>query len=1053
MFMKNRKRKILSFIGLLAAILIFVFVACDMTNLFDENESSPGNDGGREISDEERDNLEKTGHFLKLTNMPRNIQAPNVFSVQIANSSTNIGKLRKDSNALIYRENDTSTVYLLLSYNNDAEFTETGYFYSAFTIHIDAVTKYIVEISDKFLVNFTDGRGEADIRNLPEPGGGGSREISNRERDELEKTGRFLKLTNMPRNIQAPNIFSVQIANSSTVIGKLAKDSTALIYRDDYSSTVYLPLSYNNDTEFTETGFFYTAFTIHVDAVTKYIVEVSDKFLVYFIDGRGEADIRNLPEKAFQIVEPSYLTIYGLPANLSARNVSNVFVHNLAGPVAKCADYSLVEISVNSYGAAARIPLAYNNLDSCFTETGVYFVSFDINVDAELRYLFTAEDRIQVSFNDGNGFLDVLNIPKKPEPRLVISGLPLYTVNHHFTGISVYNLAGAVASCSDSARIEITSDGQYATALIPLLGSSGNGLFTGNGPFIVTFTVNVDAETQISVTRDINLTLQFSNGSASFDYLTFYGYFNASLTGDAVPTIMAGSSFDVDGYRHTVSGNTPVSASTPYRSCILYLYAYRLNENVYYEYSTDVPSYSELKRGYYSGRKRALWKMVYLHESGQFLLKTYIGNNFPQLGSVTVSGAVFNSFISGMPVHYYLSGSGNPAATSITLQSGVYAVVLSGAGGAGGYGAVSGSTVTGSSAGGSGGAVAEIFTLEKATAFTVFTGSGGYAAPSPSPSGTFTIVGYRLRTVNEIHYGPSSSEVNGFSLTYDTNLTTVYTRPSASGGGGGGGGAGSFLYSQEGYFLCAGAGGGGSGASYLTPGGAGGAGGTVGSGGAGGAAGYLQQSFNSNEYMTASGGHGGNGGGSNGGSGGQSTGTASNRNGGNGHEILLSNASLSGGNGTASYSAASFNINDVPEYTLRLSTFQTGYGSSYQPANINYTISGPSGNGGSTPSVFFPSGPQTWLNTNNAGGAGAVPPSLDSISSSWSPNSRSITIVSSVNSYYALSFSFNVKNGANGSAGGNNRNSVRGGGAPGGSVAGDLPSNGSDGSVTIYKIY
>jgi len=915
-------------------------------------------------------------------------------------------------------------------------------------------------------------------------GSGGSREISQRERDELERTGHFLKLTNMPLNTQVPNVFSVQVANSASVIAKLEKDSTALIYRDinASASTVYLPLTYNDDTEFIETGFFYSAFTVHVDAVTKYIVEVSDKYLVSFTDGRGEADVRYLPEKILYSADPRYLTIYNLPANLSVHNFSNVLVHNQAGPVAKCSDYSLIEITEDGLRASARIPLQYNNLDSVFKETGYYYVSFDINIDAELRYLFTAEDKVQVSFYDGNGFLDILNIPEKPVPCLTISGLPFYTAKDHFTNIAVYNLAGQVASCNDNSGITIVSGGQNASALIPLSSSLGNGWFAGSGPFVITFTLNVDVETQISVTRDLNLTLQFFNGSAAMDFLTFYGYFSAELTDDNVPTIKAGSSFDVDGYRHTVSDDLTVSAFLPYSSGIIYLYAYRVSNNVFFEYSTAAPSYHETKRGYYIGGKRALWKMLFLKESGRFLYKTYMGDDFTHFKNIEVSAADFNSLIVSLPAHYSLNGASNPAAASVTLQPGLYVVSAKGAGGGGGYGAVSGSTITGSSSGGAGGSILELLAINETTVFTAFTGSGGKAAPAPAPSGNFAINGQRLTNLNiGFSAGSGSRPLSSETLTF-TNLGALVSFSPISGGGAGGGGSGTFLYSERGYFLCAGGGGGGSGGSYLTPGGAGGAGGVVSSGGGGGAAGFLRNSTNPDAVSTAVGGHGGTGGGINGGSGGQVTSQTSNRNGTNGAEFQLSNTSYPGAGGVASYTDASFDIS-VPLFTFTYShrgtnesygDYLNSYNKQHAPyrfPNSGYQISGASGNGGSTAAVSYYAGSsQEWLNTKNANGAGAAPPTLNPHSYSITNQrfgvitSTSITMNTRSGGNGAdlydttynpvLSFSLGEATaGANGLAGGNNRNTSRGGGAAGGAVSNSRPSDGAAGSITIYKIF
>ena len=924
-------------------------------------------------------------------------------------------------------------------------------FYRLFAFILAAAAGFAA--CDMFFVE--DGSGDnsnsSDDRNV----------LTRAERDEMERTGRFLKLINMPAHTQITNVFSVQISNSASVIGKLPNNAEIWLFIEENNScTVYLPLVYNNNTEFMETGKFIAGFEILVDAVTVYSLNLTEKFLVSFTEGRGTVDVNALP--VYDIVpgepgtDPSFLVIYNLPPNISLHNISNLSVHNQAGAVASCLDYSSIQISVSDNKAAARVPLSYNNFKTVFTATGVFYVSFDINVDIDTRYLITTNDRVRCSFLNGNGFLDIENIPANIVPYLTLQGLPYYTTAKQISNVSVYNLAGTVASGGGYDDITVFRENEFITARIPLSSSKG-GYFTDTGRFAVSFTVDVDVETQISFSRGDNLILTFSDGSAIFDYNAFFGYFDAQLTNAAKPTIKGGSSFSINGYKHTVASDLTINAYAPLESCVLYLYTFRVDTEVFYEFSKTAPVYSANKKGWYNNSRRALWKMIYLHDVDQYLFKTYIEDDFPQLGTAVLTAASFNSFGSGRSAHYSLSGSGNPAAASVTLQPGVYAVRLMGSGGGGGYGSVSGSAVTGSSSGGSGGVIWEVVTINAPTVFSAYTGSGGSPASAPSPSGTFSITG----TKNKIIYTP---EIPGdtysnliANYTYTDEIVTVFSpTAAASGGSGGGGGAGTFFYSErEKYFLCAGGGGGGSGASYLTPGGGGGTGGAIGPGGTGGAAGTLSQYFNDELKMN---------------SGGSAGGAA----GGTGDARLPYNTSLNGGTGTASYSSSSFDLSSTIGF-LHYGVMSSLYGHptvAYYEGSLStlravsfrlmrYSISASSGAGGSAAMVSYPSDhPQAWLNTVNTHGAGggalALNPTI--LTGSFSYINRNIA------SYFEwnvttnfdsdVSFSFGERRGGqNGSNGGNNRNSAKGGGAAGGTVSNDRPSAGSAGSITIYKIY
>jgi hypothetical protein len=508
-------------LALSVAVLALSASGCDMSHMTPARAVTGGtaaDSGSRVISEAEKNELEKSGHFLKLVNMPLTTQITNVFSVSVANSASSIAKLNSADPVKIYNEKKTSLVYLPLVYNNNEAFTENGKFYVAFTVHVDAVTSFVVAVQDRVLVPFTDGRGSLDVSSLNAPKPDGF--MTEKERAELERTGRFLKLTYMPLNTQFPNVSSVSVANSASAIAKLDSKNSVKLYNEGSSCSVYLPLAYNDGSEFIENGSFYAAFVIHVDANVGFVITLDDKILVPFRDGRGELDVRTLPYKGPVPVDRRHLTITGLPPTLLAENVSNVFVHNQAGPVAKCQDYSLLLVSSVGGESTVGIPLAYSSNSSVFTGTGSFYVSFDITVDAVVRYEVAATDGFMVSFVGGNGSFDIGDLPKPPSPDrrcLTVTGLPPTLLAGNVTDVFVHNMVGPVARCEDYGLLEISVNDGKAQVSIPLVSTADASLFTGTGGFYVALEINVDASTRYEVTDKDRVMVSFTAGNGSLD--------------------------------------------------------------------------------------------------------------------------------------------------------------------------------------------------------------------------------------------------------------------------------------------------------------------------------------------------------------------------------------------------------------------------------------------------------------------------------------------------------------------------------------------------------
>jgi hypothetical protein len=1082
-----------------------VISTCDMTYVSRGPAGVSVPDGkddpdGKGMTKEERDELERSGHYLKLTSMPLNTQSSNVASVQIANSASPVAALNKNQSVRIFRETNYSTVYLPLAYSDNSAFVENGSFYVAFVIHVDAISSYVINVTDKIIVPFTDGRGELDVKMIPYKG------IVTTDR-------RYLTIYNLPLNLLPQNVSKVSVNNRDGPIANCSDYSFVEVSTFGGSSTVSIPLSLINSSKsasvFSGTGNFYVVFDLFIDALTHYSVTAEDRVLVYFLDGNGYLDINGLASEA--AAQRRFLTITGLPSNMRPRHVSNVLIHNQTAPVARLENYGLIEVLPSQNNTlSARIPLYYISPPSVFTESGGYIIVFDINIDADTSYTVTAQDRVTVSFLDGNGSFDVSNIPVAPVPCLTIRGLPLNTTKKHISEVYVYNLTQTVASCKNYNDIVTFNESGRVTAKIPL-SSSGNVYFQDTGVFYISFTVNVDIENQIFILRTDNLSLNFIDGSAAFDVASTYGFFSAELANPsdtAKPVIKSDAEFDIDGYRHKIPANLTVPAAPPDNySGILYLYAFHIGTDVYYEFSSAAPAFNAAKNGFYNGFKRALYKMVYLEEGNLFLFKTYVADNFSQFSNKVLTTSYFNALTASKSSYYYLSGSSNPGVAAITLPPGVYVARLNGAGGGGGYG----STAALSSKGGEGGNIDIIFTLGSSVPFSAFTGSAGSSTGPASFSGNLAFYGNANLFLHRVSVPSSGFGSEMYSIVRPSNILLAInvpiTQPSPGGSGGSGGGSGTFLYSALGFFLCSGGGGGGSGQSFLTPGGAGGTGGVIGPGAGGGAGGYLQQPG----HFSVAGSPGGNGGGLGGGLGGQCSYLTSNINGSDGrplmfngsdgNSLLFPTAASSIGTGAASYSPDDLvlSASSVPKHIIinstyggldifilqfpdpaELQTFFENLTSSQQnqmfllnepvmspipSPDLNKTASG--GNGGAT--WLFVHGPNLWLNNNNANGMGANSPPLNLPSFSGSAYVDKTIIIETNydgtetgsqgnpnylivrNNYFiadtfknsTFAINLNPKAGLNGSDGGNNFNNNKGGGA----------APGTAGSITIYKLY
>ena len=958
---------------------------------------------------------------LTIKGLPWNTRTEHISAVSVFNASSAVASCRNYDDIILTRTVDgqaaASIPLRLLS--NDGVFDYSGTFIVAFSVNVDLLYNISYNRSHNFSLVFTDGFAEFDIRNM-----------------QADTSG-MLTIHGLPLNTRKEHFSSVLVFNSTNAVASGGNYDDIILHLSDngYTADIPLQLSSGNGV-FDYNGVFIVAFTVNVDLLTRIVYTRNDNLTLAFTGGCAVLDLSGIYNS--DAASRNSLTIHGLPWNTRAEHISSVSVHNSSAAVALCKDYGSVSLvkTVDGYTTAA-IPLHFSNNDYPFNYSGTFIVTFSVNVDLLYNISYAPSHNFSLVFTDGFAEFDVRNMPVNASGTLVIHGLPLNTKKEHISSVAVYNLNNNVALCRDYNDIALfPSNNGGMSAHIPLHLPSGNDAFEQNGAFVVAFSVNIDVFTNIAYARNDNLTLEFSNGYAAFDLNSDFGLFNIELTNPAdenPPVIRSGSSFYIDG-RHTVTSNTTPTVLVPTQSCILYLYAYRLNNSVFFEYSTSAPAYNPSKAGWYLGAKRAIYKMYLFYDNGSslFLFKTKIHENWPHLSYRTISSS--NTVYQSLTAINTVNGNNNPAPSSITLQPGVYVLRLSAAGGGGGrgyYTARSGNNaVAGASRGGNGGFVTEVLSVGTAVTFTAFTGSGGYAAAVPVFStDNFGVVAHDLGGWSAPGGGPGG----GSSGTIDQYSTS----PAAfSGGGGGGGGSGTFFYSAQGYFLCAGGGGGGSGGSYaLSPGGAGGAGGTVGSGAGGGMSGYVLQEQNTNfliqtqrqgiiSYSSYS--SGGNGGGNNAGPGG-------------------TNGSPNGGNGSALISPNNYSYNGSNAASITPS-LNSG-GEIYSNTN--------SGNGGQTSFTYiydFSSYPvnAAFFATNNANGQGASARNLNPLIPTLNEVDNSSGGTTRV--YTTTSYDFGSPlAGTNGSNGGNNRNSNRGGGSAGGAVSNNAPSNGSPGVLEVFQ--
>ena len=731
--------------------------------------------------------------YLRFYNLPRNASKNSFKQVAVSGVSGVLAR-PPDYNVIVVRKLAlTAEAFVpLVSVKNADPFDESGPFYVSYSILIDAVSQIVVLPSFAALHDFTDGFAEVDV-------------IFSPTAPQKPPVVPFsLSIGGLPATVAAPNIIDVFVYNSAGVVAK-CPDYTAIRFREYAGKNMaVIPLVYENNKAFngqpfSASGSFIVSFTIFPDALSVIHCTVENNAIVSFDNGFGFIDAALIPA-----APRNCLTISNLPLNTQELNIDNVFIFNQAGKVAQCQGYELLEIASSANSSTIRIPLVYSSDKTrLFEETGPYYVAFDLNIDALTRVLIQESDRIMVSFFRGNGTLDAATLPQVlPTPYFTIMGLPINAAKGNFSEVYLYNSAGKIAKCADYNAILLSKSDSYATAMIPLAyNDNAREYFRDSGLFIVSFVIQVDVNTSIIKSRDDSLAVSFTDGSGELNLSNDFGYISGGLLNpndNTPPILKKGTIFEMNGSYSKLTEDTPVPPTSLSYTSVLYLYADKYIGNLSFQLSTTPPSWNATKNAYYSGARRALYKLVYINDTvPKYVAKIPVEEPWTPFSYYQLENFAMSKLDNN--ILYSLAGSSNPAAQSFTPDDGWHIVVLAGGGGAGGGGIDGHDADSYGGNGGAGGYIAELVYLPSTT-LSLFTGSGG---------------------------------TGGGWLSYGWSQAC----------GGGGGGSGSFVYNSNCYLLCAGGGGGGSGGSGKGDGnagsaGGGGAGGSIGPGGGGGGGGW-----------------------------------------------------------------------------------------------------------------------------------------------------------------------------------------------------------------------
>ena len=460
--------------------------------------------GSFDISDIPSLPLEKRS-YLTLTGLPSNTLPRHFSDVTLWSSSGRVATIRDSGEIMISVSGNSATARIPLMLQSSGDwFRDSGVFILSFDLNIDALTRITLTRERAVSVILVLGNGSLDILNIPDP---------------IQERRPYLAVTGLPPNTLPAHFSDFALWNSSGRIARIGNHEDITVSTSGDSAMAKIPLTRQTSDEwFRDSGVFFLSFDISVDALTRITLTRERSVSVLLTSGSGSFSISDIP--APPQVQIPYLTLMGLPPNTQPEHFSDIALWNTVGRVARIGDHGGITISAYGNSSTAIIPLTRQNSDEWFRDSGVFILSFDLNVDALTRINLTRERGISVSLNSGNGSFDLSNITVTPpvqKPYLTIAGLPSNAAPIHFSNIGIWNATHQVAGCQDSNEIEMEVGGGLATANIPLTRHDSGEWFRDTGTYVITFTANIDALTRIERTRANNVTVVFNSGNGRFD--------------------------------------------------------------------------------------------------------------------------------------------------------------------------------------------------------------------------------------------------------------------------------------------------------------------------------------------------------------------------------------------------------------------------------------------------------------------------------------------------------------------------------------------------------
>jgi hypothetical protein len=465
--------------------------------------------------------------LLTVLNLPEYTSARNISAVRVGLSSDNIVAVCKTFTAI---EVTGSTAYIPLSFaDNSTVFNSTGSFFIAISVFTDSFNRIVITLNEKVVVNFFEGYGILDLDSirkdilLPDPSDphdptspdyiplpGDNTDTGSPDVNASAARPAFLTVLNLPPNTRASSFSSVQVNDSYSVLAKCGSYQDITVT----GSAAEIPLIDGNDQPFGNSGYFYVSFTVNVDINTGVTIRPNDKRISLFTDGSATIDLDNLQTEHFDPSDPnatiqSTIILINLPDDTSPLNISDIYIGNSTATVAKAIEPENFSVLDNT----AFIPVTYVS-GADFTESGNFYVSFTVTVDALTTVKRTLANKCIYYFSKGGTVIDLSNLPPVAEHNLTLVNLPVYTINPNITEVMVYDLTGNLASVAKPESISVKN----GVAVIPLVYKDDTKLdFFGTGAFYISFTVTVDAITQIITTLDDHLLVNFTDGNGSFD--------------------------------------------------------------------------------------------------------------------------------------------------------------------------------------------------------------------------------------------------------------------------------------------------------------------------------------------------------------------------------------------------------------------------------------------------------------------------------------------------------------------------------------------------------